>query len=150
MFDPVTAVLPQKCSQTSDPTVQRHKKCQALCRYMPTILFFQDFLSEITVIQSISQYFFSRSQRIIVNQNRGDLIRVFFQRLLPKIISRNASQAEALREKNPEAIQSFQRQINSNPFRSNRLRIELRYDVRLGYKRTLGVYLGNNCWSRNT
>ena len=47
----------------------------------------------------------------------------FFQCLLPKTISRNASQAEALREKIRRQL-DFLLQINLYPFQSNRLRVE--------------------------
>ena len=48
------------------------------------------------------------ASKLLSDKNSADLIRVFFlQRSLLKIISRNASQAEALREIIPEAIRFF-------------------------------------------
>ena len=44
----------------------------------------------------------------------------------------------------------FSRQINSNTFRSNRLRIELRLDVRLGYERTFVFFFWETFFGHRT
>ena len=46
LYDHVPTVLPNKLVQTRNPTVQRHKKCYSLCRWMPTSSFFSEFLSK--------------------------------------------------------------------------------------------------------
>ena len=58
------------------------------------------------------------ASELTVDKNLGDLIRVFFfRRSLPKIISRNSSQAEEFRGKTPEAIRFFSRgEIIRTPF----------------------------------